>query len=286
MKPEALFWIDGETVVAAEARVSLHDRGLLYGEGAFDTMRAYGGRAFRLREHLSRFFAAGNTLGCRPDCAATDIEVAINSLLQDSGLSDAYIRTTMTRGAGGFGMEAMEDSPACVFIAVRPLRLPAETCYATGFRAMISDIRRNETSPLSRVKSLNYLDSLLARREARKAGVDEALMLNTRGHLAEAAASNVFLVQDNALVTPGIDSGVLAGITRSVVVELATAAGIRCEERSVDPEEFSTSTEAFLTNSLMEIVPLTEVNHLQVGGGSPGQTTLHLLRHYRDLASK
>jgi len=284
MAAEEFYWLDGRIVEAAEARVSIRDRGLLYGEGVFDTMRVYNGRPFHLHEHLKRFFEAGAVVGCNPPYPQSEIERAILTLLEVTGLSEAYLRLTMTRGAGGVGMQPSADCAPTVFVMVRPLLASPARYYTAGVRAIISDIRRNETSPLSRIKSLNYLDSLLVRRQAKEAGVDEGLMLNTRDYLAEAAASNLFIVKDEVLITPDLDSGILPGITRSVVLRLARESGLAWEERPVRPDELAEADEAFLTNSLIEVAPLVEVEGRPVGNGRPGEITLRLHSLYRALA--
>lgn len=284
--------LDGNLIPFDEARVPILDRGLLYGEGVFDTMRVYDGRAFRLAEHLHRLVAGAETLGLRCPVGPSELSAYVANLLRANQLRDAYLRITLTRGDGGFGMEAQPDITPRLFIVARPLPPTPDAIYTHGVSAIVSSIRRNETSPLSRIKSLNYLDNLLARAEARRSNADEAILLNTRGGVTEAASSNIFLVlregMDNSptLVTPDLASGVLPGITRAVVLQLAEQIDIASTERPVSSAELDSASETFLTNSMREIVPLVRVGDRVVGKGSPGDVTRQIAAAYRELVEE
>ena len=272
-------FVNGELVEEAAARVPALDRGLLYGYGLFETMRSYGGHLFRLQEHYRRLCEGAALLGLETPLSLPALREAIRAVLERNGLTDASLRLTVTAGPS----DATEPSKAQVVLFARgPTDYP-EALYERGMAAVISPIRRNETSPLSRVKSLNYLDNLLAREEARRQGADEAVLLNSQGFVAEGSASNVFLVKGNELLTPSVQSGALPGITRQVVLELAPAAGLGSKEAEIEPEALSEAGEAFLTSSLKEVMPLTMLDGRPLGSGRPGPVSKRLRRLYREL---
>ena len=269
-------FLNGRFVEGGEAAVPALDRGLLYGYGLFETMHSYGGRVFRLEEHYRRLSEGAAVLDLPPALTLDDLRAAIDTLLERNGLGDAYLRLTVTAGP------APDDGGASpsVLLVARPLSGYPSALYRRGMAAVTSATRRNEASPLSRVKSLNYLDNLLAREEARRKGADEAILLNTRGLVAEGSASNVFLVSDGRLLTPGLDSGVLPGITRAAVLELAREAGIACAEGEVATEALVQAAEAFLTNSIMGVMPLTRLDGRPIGSGRPGPVAGAIRRLY------
>jgi len=269
-------FLNGRFVERGEAAAPALDRGLLYGYGLFETMRSYGGRVFRLEEHYRRLCEGAAVLDLPPALTLDDLRAAVDALLEQNGLADAYLRLTVTAGPAPDGGGA---SPSILLVA-RPLSGYPPDLYQRGMAAVTSASRRNEASPLSRVKSLNYLDNLLAREEARRKGADEAILLNTRGLVAEGSASNVFLVGSEGILTPGIDSGALPGITRATVIELAREAGIACAEGEVATEALVQAAEAFLTNSIMGVMPLTRLDGRPIGSGRPGPVTGAIRRLY------
>jgi len=275
-------FLNGRLVESGEAAVPALDRGLLYGYGLFETMRSYGGRVFRLDAHYRRLCEGAAVLDLPPALSLDELRVAVTALLERNGLADAHLRLTVTAGPtpddGGI-------SPSVLLVA-RPLSGYPPDLYQRGMAAGTSTSRRNEASPLSRVKSLNYLDNLLAREEARRRGADEAILLNTRGFVAEGSASNVFLAQGERLLTPGIDSGALPGITRATVIELAQEAGIACLEGEVEAAMLDDAREAFLTGSVMGVMPLTRLDGRAVGGGGPGPTTRAISRLYDQAVAR
>ncbi len=264
---------------AGEAAVDPRDRGFTLGDGLFETMRVRGGAVLRIERHLSRLRAGAAVLGLSPLPKDEDLTDAIARTLAANGLTDAAVRLTVSRGIPerrGLLPEA-EASPSLVVHAEPFTGYPADL-YDRGVRAVISGIPRNEHSPLARVKSLNYLDNVLARREAQARGADDALLLNTAGDLTCASAANLFLLLDASLVTPSVASGALAGTLRALVAaELAPRAGLEVVERAVRPEELRAAEEVFLTNALLGIVPLTEVDGLPIGTGGPGSISAELL---------
>jgi len=271
-------YLNGELVAAEQAALPALDRGLLYGYGLFETMRSYGGRVFRLAEHYRRLSAGAELLAIPVPLTLADLEEAVDATLARNGLPDARLRLTVTAGPEDGGGSSV------VLFAREVTEYPPEL-RERGMAAVVSGVRRNETSPLARVKSLNCLDNLLAREKARRSGTGEALLLNTRGFIAEGAASNVFLVRDGALVTPGIQAGALPGITRRVVMELAGEEGVGVEEANLTLPDLLAAGEALLTNSVMEVMPLVTVDGKAIGSGRPGPLTERLARRYRDLVA-
>ena len=276
-----IVYLNGSLIPRSQARISALDYGFLYGFGLFETMRAYEGRVFRLDRHLNRLARSAEVLGL--PLPATDLRSAVMATIQANQLGDARVRIAVSIGEGGIVPDPSTcDQPTVLILAGHYQPYP-EQVYEKGFKAIVSSIRRNSQSPLSRLKSANYLESMLARQEARAAGVDEALCLNEKGLLAEASMSNVFLVTNGTLRTPGPGSGILPGITREAILELASSLAISTLEDDVRRDELYQAQEAFLTNSLIEVMPLTEIDGKPVGSGRPGPLTRRLAAAYKRL---
>ncbi|MCJ7744564.1 MAG: aminotransferase class IV [Dehalococcoidales bacterium] len=276
-----IVYLNGSLIPRSQARISALDYGFLYGFGLFETMRAYEGQVFRLDRHLNRLVYSAEVLGL--PIGVTDLKSAVMATIQANQLGDARVRITISIGEGGIVPDPNTcDKPTVLILAGHYQPYP-EQVYEKGFRAIVSSIRRNSQSPLSRLKSANYLESILARQEARAAGIDEALCLNEKGLLAEASMSNIFLVTNGILRTPGQESGILPGITREVVLELASPLGINTLEHDIRLDELFQAQEASLTNSLMEIMPLTEIDGKPIGSGRPGPLTKRLAMAYKKL---
>ena len=274
---EQIVYLNGSLVPRSQARISPFDLGFLYGYGLFETMRAYSGRIFRLESHLERLTQSAKLLGL--PLHAFDLKRACHDTLQANKLKEARIRLTVSMGEG----EATPDPPkhprpTVLVTATRYVPL-ADEAYRKGYKAVVSTIDQDSQSPLSRLKSTNYLNHILARREARAAGADEAILLNERGFLCEGSTSNIFLVSKGELITPDKESSCLPGITRQVVLELAHGLGIGISEREVQLEELLHAGEAFLSNSIMELMPLVEVNGQRIGRG---KVTERLMLVYRE----
>jgi len=276
--PAGAVWVNGALVPPGEPVLAADDRGFTLGDGLFETMRAYGGRVFRLQAHLERLRASADRLGIP---VPPDLEDAVRATLAASGLDSAAVRLTVSRGPGGEGLALPEPARPTIVITARPYA-PAERWYTTGLRAVFARGRLNEHALTAGMKRLGYLDQVAAQAEARAVGADEALFIDTAGHLAEGAASNVFLVINGALWTPPLSCGVLPGITRGVVIKLAAAAGIPVREEPVPPGALHGADEAFLTSSLRELVPVTAIGDCPIGRGRPGPLTLRLLDLYRE----
>ena len=276
-----IVYLNGKLILRSRARISVLDYGFLYGYGLFETMRAYGGLVFRLDSHLNRLAQSARVL--RISIEVPELKSAIMDTIQANKLGEARIRLTISIGEG----EMMPDVSKCkkptVLIMAEDYQPYPEEVYRKGFRAVVSTIRRNSQSPLSRLKSTSYLESILARREAREAGAEEALCLNDKGFLAEGSMSNIFLVADGMLKTPGHEDGILPGITRQTVLELAPKAGIDTLGCDIRLNELFQAQEAFLTGSLIEIMPLTEIEGKIIGSGKPGSVTKKLMAAYRRI---
>jgi len=275
-----IVYLNGSLVSQSEAKVPAFDYGFLYGYGLFETMRAYSGYVFRLGPHLDRLFSSARTLGINLQSTSNDLENALYDILQANSLTDARLRLTISGGEGDASPDLSGSKGPTVLVTARSYHSPSPQ---KAFTAAVSAIRRNSCSPLSRVKSLNYLDNLLARREARTAGADEAILLNEKGFLAEASVCNVFLVSHGALITPDKDSGILPGITRQVIMELGLDRGIEVRETNVSLEELWQADEAFLTNSMIEIAPLVRIDDRTIGSGMAGEVTQALAQTYTQL---
>jgi branched-chain amino acid aminotransferase len=271
-------YLNGELVQQETATVSALDRGLLYGYGLFETMRSYGGLVFRLEEHYQRLCRGAERVGLEVPFSLADLVGATKEVLQSNGLEDARVRLMLTAGA--------EGAAGSVILLAREMTEYPRQLYRRGMSALVTSMRRNETSFLSGVKSLNNLDNVLAREEARRQGADEAILLNTRGFVAEGSASNVFLVLDGRLVTPNLSSGCLAGISRQAVLELAAEFGLEAIETDVELSAFAVASEAFLTGSVIEVMPLTRLDDGPVGSGRPGPVTGRLQRLYQEMVAR
>ena len=280
-----IVYYNGELLPADKVAISPFNRGLLYGDGVFETLRAYSGRVFRLEHHLKRMHEGLQVLRIAPNGEANGIERAINELLKLNNLSDAALRISVFRGDGE-GPEPPDGLRSSILISAKPLNKYRAQDYETGFSAHLVSMRRSSYSPLSRIKSLNYLDNILARLEAREHNAQEALLLNTLGWVAEGATSNIFIIKHKKLITPPVDAGILPGITRAAVLEIAGNVDLQTQEETFSPEELLRADESFLTNSLMEIMPLVMLNERKIGSGRPGLLTGALLQQYRKLVNR
>jgi branched-chain amino acid aminotransferase len=282
---ERIVYYNGNFLPADNVTISPFNRGLLYGDGVFETLRAYRGHVFRLEQHLHRMHEGLQILEIESRWVANDIERAIYEIIKLNNLSDASLRISAFRGDGE-GPEPPKGLKASILISAKPFNNYRTEDYETGLHAYLVSMRRNSYSPLSRIKSLNYLDNILSRLEARKHNAQEALLLNTLGWVAEGATSNIFIIKDNMLFTPPVDAGILSGITRAAVLEIAGALDLKIQEEAFSPEELVRADESFLTNSLMEIMPLVMLNERKIGSGTPGPLTAELLQQYRKLVNE
>jgi len=283
---EAIVYLNGSLMPVSQARVSPLDHGFLYGYGLFETMRAYGGRLFRLDKHLARLERSARALNIDLD-GIPSLDRALYDTLKANQLSDARIRLTVSPGEEDLAPGVPAKGEPTVFIVAKNYAPPSEDLYNRGFTAIVSRVHRSTRSPGSSLKSLSSLDILLARQEAAMFGVDHAIMLNDDGLVAEGSSSNVFHVKNGTLFTPAEHCGILPGVTREVVMrELAPSLGISTQEVDMALVDLLEADEAFLTNSMIEVMPLTILADRSVGSGRPGALTERLMKAYKALVER
>lgn len=276
----AKIWINGILSERDKAVIPVFDRGFLYGDGCFETMRSYAGTVFGIDAHLSRFLTSAKMLGIANKKGIGYFKKAIYYTIKKNKLQDAYIRLTMTRGEGRIGIGYNRVSVPTVVIIAKEFEGYPHDMYSNGIGVgIVKDMRQNEFSPVSRIKSSNFLIYILTRIKAQESGYDDAVLLNTKGFVTEASTSNIFALCRGRLITPSIESGVLPGITRQIIIDLAGRLRMRVREKRILPKELLTADEVFLTNSLAEIMPVTRINGKNVGDGKPGRVT-QLLRFF------
>ncbi len=276
-------YINGELYEKQEARISVYDHGLLYGDGVFEGIRAYNGRVFRGKEHIDRLYASARAIALEIPMSREEIAQAIEDTLAANGLSDAYIRLVVTRGVGTLGLDPYKCTNPQVIIITGSIALYPPELYEKGLELVtVSTLRNHPNAVNPRIKSLNYLNNILAKIECIQAGVSEAIMLNKDGYVAECTGDNIFTVKDGALETPPVHAGILEGITRKVVMELAGAAGIDTVERDMTRFDLYVADECFLTGTAAEIIPVVKIDNRPIKDGEPGPVTLRLLEMFRD----
>jgi branched-chain amino acid aminotransferase len=270
-------YMNGKFVDPDKAKVSVFDRGFMYGDGVFETMRGYTGTVFKLDSHLERLFISLDVLGIKHKYSKRYLRDAVYRTLQTNGLSSAYIKLAVTRGEGRFGIGHKDRFSPNLVITAKNFEGYPGWMFDVGLSAGVTGTQ-NEKSPISGLKTLNYLPYILARFDAQDSGYDEAILTNTKGFITEGATSNVFLVKDGRLITPSLESGILPGITRGVIIEIARRLKMVVKEKSVTRRELFGADEIFLTNSLAEVLPVTKVDSKRVGTGIVGDTTklLHI----------
>ena len=277
-------YINGRLYDKQDAKISVYDHGLLYGDGVFEGMRIYGGKVFRLQDHLERLWHSAKAIWLEMPMSMEDLASAVNQTVKANELADGYVRLIVTRGAGTLGLDPHCTSDSQVIIIADLISLYPEEFYEKGLEIITVSTIRNHPAALSpRIKSLNYLNNILAKIEGLQAGCVEALMLNHRGEVAECTGDNIFLVTRGQLLTPPIDAGILEGITRAVVIELAVAAGITVREIALTKHDVYIADECFLTGSAAELVPVVKVDSRRIGDGRPGPITQQLLTRFHEL---
>lgn len=286
--PEPKVWIDGRLVPRSEAVVSVYDHGFLYGDGCFEGIRAYGGRIFKLRSHLERMHASAAMIRLEPAWSLDEIDAAVRETVAANGLRDAYIRLVYSRGAGTLGLNPFLCPKPCTVIIADRIQLYPQELYDEGMPIITARRPRIPIACLDpAIKSLNYLNNILAKTEAIDAGVLEALMLNVEGFVSECTGDNVFAMIGGTLVTPPTGAGILHGITRRFVMdELAPAAGIPVEERLFRREDLVAADEVFLTGTAAEIIGVTRIDDDVIGDGGVGPVTRDLTARFRAIVAE
>ena len=277
-------YINGKFVPEEKAMVSILDRGFLYGDGAFETMRAYNGKVFKIEEHIKRLSATLHALNIKPPAEIFKTSQLLNFILKENRLKDAYLRLGVTRGKGKGGFEITKEMKPTIYIIARPFKPSPESFYQKGVKASIVSIRKTPSSSLnSKLKTHNFLPNILAKIEAKKKGAFEGIMLDQKEYICEGAVSNIFFVKSGILFTPSSQCDILEGITRQTVIELAKELKIPVKEGKFKVLSLYNSDECFLTNSLVEILPVKKIDSFFIGNGKPGEITKKLIQAYRKL---
>ncbi len=280
--------VNGKLVKSNEASVSVWDHGLLYGDGVFEGIREYNGIVFKLKEHIDRLYESAHYIRLKIPINKEQMSEAVLVTLRQNKLQNAYIRLLVTRGVGDLGLNPMNCSTPSIVIITEPTHSAEDpTSKPSGVSAVISSIRRDPVDATSHeVKSLNYLNSILARWEAIDAGVSDAIMLDTQGFVSEATAENIFIVTKGQIATPSTDSAILHGVTRQCVIEIAEDLGYVISERRITPFELINAEEVFMTGTLAEIVPVLKVNGRNIGTGKVGPVTARIFGEFAKIRGK
>jgi branched-chain amino acid aminotransferase len=270
-------WIDGKFFDKDDAKISVYDHGLLYGDGVFEGIRVYAGRIFKPEEHLTRLFNSAKTIRLAIPYSREELRAAMEQTIKANNFTDCYIRLVVTRGPGYLGLNPNKCPRPSAFIITDTIEMYPREVYEKGMAVITASVIRNHPNAISpRVKSLNYLNNILARIEAADAGVSEAIMLNHEGNVAECSADNIFIVKNGHIATPTTTDGILEGITRDAILHLASRLNIPCTEKTLQRHDLYIADECFLTGSAAEVCPITKIDNRTIGNGLPGPITRKL----------
>jgi len=285
MEKELFIYIDGKFYPKSEAKVSVYDHGLLYGDGVFEGIRAYNSSVFKLKEHIDRLYKSAHTIMLQIPMTKEDMTKAVIETLKKNNLKEGYIRLVVTRGVGDLGLDPRKCSKPTIIIITQPWKvLHGDDAKDKGITTMISWVKRDPVDATTHeIKSLNYLNSILAKIEANTAGVDDAICLNKEGFICEGPAENIFMVKDNEIATPPVCAGALDGITRRFVIQMAKKMGYTIAERNITPNEMFNADEVFFTGTAAEIAPVREINKRIINDGKPGPITKRLIQEFSKL---
>jgi len=279
-------YIDGKFYPKEEAKISVFDHGLLYGDGVFEGTRAYNGRIFEFDAHIDRLFNSAKAIALEIPLSKDEVKAAHLETLRRNKLTDAYIRTVVTRGVGDLGLDPRKCKRASLIIIADLISLYPAELYEKGLKIITVPTRRNQPEAVNpMIKSLNYLNNILAKIEANLHGVSEAILLNHEGYVAECTGDNIFIIKDKILATPQVSFGALKGITRGVVMKLAAEIGLEVVETALTRYDIYTADECFLTGTAAEVIPVVEVDGRTIGSGVPGPYSKQLKEAYHKYAS-
>ena len=277
-------WINGKLFDRADAKISVFDHGLLYGDGVFEGIRIYSGKVFRFREHIERLYESARHILLEVPLNREQMTQAVLDTVKANAKQDGYIRLVVTRGAGSLGLDPNKCSDPQIIVIVDDISLYPVEFYEKGLHVITASIIRNHPNALNpRIKSLNYLNNILAKIEADRAGCQEAIMLNHNGEVAECTADNLFVVKHGLLRTPPLVAGILEGITRNAVIDLAHAAKITVQEMALTRHDIYSADECFLTGTAAEVAPIAECDGRPIGNGKPGPITRQLRERFHQL---
>jgi branched-chain amino acid aminotransferase len=284
MTTELQIYMDGQYCPKSEAKISVYDHGFLYGDGVFEGIRGYNGVVFKLKEHVDRLYRSAHAIMLNIPLTKEEMVAAVVGTLRKNKMKDSYIRLIVSRGVGDLGLDPRKCPKASVIIITDTINIKAGNAKETGITTMFSWVRRNPVDATTHeIKSLNYLNSILAKIEANANGVDEAICLENNGVIAEGVGENIFIVKDNELLTPPTSTGALAGITADVVTHLCERLKLKLTVTNLTPFMMFTADEAFFTGTAMEMVPIREVNKRQIGTGKPGPVTKKLMAEFQKV---
>ena len=274
-------WIDGELLDHADAKVSVYDHGLLYGDGVFEGIRLYNGRIFEPKAHITRLYNSAKAIRLTIPMTPEELIAAIELTARANHFTDCYVRAVVTRGVGYLGLNPAKCSKPTVFIITDLMEMYPKETYQNGMAIITASVIRNHPNALSpRIKSLNYLNNILAKIEAVDAGVPEALLLNADGNVAECTADNIFIVKDGLVITPTTTDGILEGITRGAIIQLCGKLQIPCVEKTIQRYDLYIADECFLTGTGAEVIAVTKIDGRPIGIGKPGPITGRLLQAF------
>jgi branched-chain amino acid aminotransferase len=280
-------YINGKFVPQEDAKISVFDHGLLYGDGVFEGLRSYRGKVFRLREHIVRLYESAKAIWLEIPISQDEMRDAVSEAVHVNKLDDGYVRLVVTRGAGTLGLDPNRCSDPQIIIIADAITLYPKELYERGLEIVTVSVQRNHPAALSpRIKSLNYLNNILAKIEGLQAGCIESLMLNHKGEVAECTGDNIFLVRGGLLYTPPLEAGILGGITREAVIEIAHDAGIDVRETPLTKHDVYVADECFLTGTAAEVVPVVKVDSRTIGSGEPGPMTRDLEKRFKRLTQE
>lgn len=284
MEPKV--YINGKLYPKEDAKVSVFDHGLLYGDGVFEGIRCYNGKIFKFAEHIDRLYDSAEAISLKIQLTRDELKDAVINTLKANNLKDSYIRLIVTRGVGKLGLDPFNCEVSQLIIITDTIQLYPKELYENGLDAIIVQTIRNHSKALNpTIKSMNYLNNILGKIECLHAGAAEGVMLNTDGYVAECTGDNIFIVKDNEIYTPPVSAGILIGITRNVVIELAKEAGITVKEEQLTPDDLYNADECFLTGTAAEIIPVATIDGRKISTGKPGKITLSLLKKYQELTT-
>lgn len=280
-------YIDGEFYSEADAKISVFDHGLLYGDGIFEGIRIYNGRVFLLKEHLERLYDSGKAIMLKIPMSLEELQAAVLETCRRNELREGYIRLVVTRGAGNLGLSPDKCPKPTIFIIASTIELYPAKYYEHGLKVITAPTQRLAPAALSpSIKSLNYLNNIMAKIECNLAGAQEAFLLNHEGYVAECTGDNVFVIKKGVIMTPPISAGALGGITRKLVFDLARTMGKEVQEMQITRYDLFVADEVFLTGTGAEIVPVVDIDGRIIGSGKPGPITGDFMRRYHDLTSR
>ena len=281
-----LIYLDGEFLPREEAKISVFDHGLLYGDGVFEGIRCYNGFVFKLDEHLERLYDSAKSLMLQIPISIDVMKQNVLETLRQNQLREGYIRLIVTRGVGDLGLDPDKCQNPSVIIIADKIALYPQNFYENGLEIVTVSVRRNYHEAINpRIKSLNYLNNILAKIEAKQSGAVEALMLNNDGYVVECSGDNIFWIKNEIIVTPPPHIGILEGVTRNSVIALAREAGFQVEERVFTRHDLYIADECFLTGTAAEVIPVVKLDQRVIGNGKPGKVTQKLIAAFRHLAN-